>query len=90
MVSINRVFRSFDHRFTNEVWGLKIHICHPHRQHICIPKYHITQIVFHTICVGTIYSLIKIIYHKIFFNFFCKFAKTIYFCKLLKVKKIIT
>ena len=63
MVAIDGVLGATHDSLADEVWGFKIHVGHPHRQHVGVAKHLLAQVVFNAVGINAVDDLVEIVFH---------------------------
>ena len=63
MVTIYGMLGPFDDGLADEVRRLKVHVGHPHGQHIGVAEDLLAQVVFNAVGISAIDDLVEIVFH---------------------------
>ena len=63
MIAVDGMFGPFDDCLANEVGRLKVHIGHPHRQHIGVVEHLFSQIILNAVGISAVDNLVEIVFH---------------------------
>ena len=63
MITVDRMLSPLDDSFAHEVGGLKVHVGHPHGQHIRIAEDLLAQVIFNAVGISAINGFVEIVFH---------------------------
>ena len=63
MIAVDRMLSPLNDGFAHEVRGLKVHVGHPHGQHIGIAEDLLAQVIFNAVGISAINGFVEIVFH---------------------------